>query len=239
MVDTLRLIGMAHEGDQKARDKLVLENTGLVWSIVKRFQGRGCEQEDLYQIGCIGLIKAIDHFDPGYDVKFSTYAVPMIMGEIRRFLRDDGMIKVSRSIKEMSVRVQRAREAIMWELGREPTLEEIAEKLSVSREEVAAAIEAGAEIESIDKTVGNGDDPNLRLMDRLSDEWREQEVLLNRMVLDESLSRLDPREREIIDRRYFKNQTQSEIAAEYHISQVQVSRLEKKILHKMKVYLDA
>ncbi len=239
MVDTLRLIGMAHEGDQKARDKLVLENTGLVWSIVKRFQGRGCEQEDLYQIGCIGLIKAIDHFDPGYEVKFSTYAVPMIMGEIRRFLRDDGMIKVSRSVKEMSVRVQRAREAIMWELGREPTLEEIAEKLSVSREEVAAAIEAGAEIESIDKTVGNGDDPNLRLMDRLSDEWREQEVLLNRMVLDEILSRLDPREREIIDRRYFKNQTQSEIAAEYHISQVQVSRLEKKILHKMKVYLDA
>lgn len=239
MEDTLTLIGLAHEGDPKARDTLVLENTGLVWSIVRRFQGRGCEQEDLYQIGCIGLIKAIDRFDTSYDVKFSTYAVPMIMGEIRRFLRDDGMIKISRSIKEMNVRVQRTREEMMWELGREPTLEEIADKLSVSREEVAAAIDVGAEIESIDKNVGNGDDQNLRLMDRLSDEWHEQENLLNRMLLDEIFSRLDPRDRDIIERRYFKNQTQGEIAADYHISQVQVSRLEKKILRRMREYLDS
>ena len=138
MDETMRLIQEAHAGDKEARDRLVMENVGLIWSIVRRFSGRGHELEDLFQIGSIGLIKAIDKFDPAFEVRFSTYAVPMITGEIKRFLRDDGMIKVSRSLKEMSVRIQAAREDMTYSLGREPTLDEIARKLQVSREEVAA-----------------------------------------------------------------------------------------------------
>ena len=135
MEETTKLIRLAHEGDQKARDQLVLDNVGLVWSIVRRFAGRGHELEDLYQIGCIGLIKAIDKFNLEFDVKFSTYAVPMITGEIKRFLRDDGMIKVSRSLKELGMRVSSAREQMIWELGREPGLEELAARVGVSCED--------------------------------------------------------------------------------------------------------
>ena len=144
MDETIKLIEQAHQGDKTARDKLVMDNMGLVWSIVRRFGGRGYELEDLSQIGSIGLIKAIDKFETAFDVKFSTYAVPMITGEIKRFLRDDGMIKVSRSLKEMAVRVRSAREEISGLLGREPTIDEIAEKIGASREEVAASLEAGA-----------------------------------------------------------------------------------------------
>ncbi|MEG2297332.1 MAG: sigma-70 family RNA polymerase sigma factor, partial [Clostridium sp.] len=139
MDETMKLIGMAHEGDKTARDRLVMDNVGLIWSIVRRFTGRGCETEDLFQIGSIGLMKAIDKFDLSYGVRFSTYAVPMIMGEIKRFLRDDGMIKISRSIKEMRVRVCMAREHLSDTLGREPTLEELAGILGTSKEEVAAS----------------------------------------------------------------------------------------------------
>ncbi len=139
MDETMKLINMAHEGDKAARDQLVMDNVGLIWSIVRRFSGRGYEMEDLFQIGSIGLIKAIDKFDTGFDVKFSTYAVPMITGEIKRFLRDDGMIKVSRSIKELGVKVRAAREEMTYALGREPTIEEIAGRLGTSREEVAAS----------------------------------------------------------------------------------------------------
>ncbi len=237
MEETIKMIRLAHNGDQEARDKLVLDNVGLVWSIVRHFSGRGYELEDLYQIGCIGLIKAIDKFNPEFQVKFSTYAVPMIMGEVKRFLRDDGILKVSRSLKELYLRVQKAREELTWELKREPGLDEIAARLGVSREEVAASMEAGAEIESIYKTVGNGEEQNLRLMDRLPDERQDQERLLNHMVLGEILSQLNEKDREIIRRRYFENQTQSQIANDFHISQVQVSRLEKKILLKMREYL--
>jgi len=239
MDETIRLIGQAHMGDQEAREQLVLKNVGLVWSIVRHFSGRGYELEDLYQIGCIGLLKAIDKFNLDFEVKFSTYAVPMITGEIKRFLRDDGMIKVSRSIRELGIKVRTAREEMTWELGREPGLEEIAARLGSSREEVAASLEACAEVESIYKTVGNGDDQNLLLMDRISDEHEDQEHLLNRMVLRQLLEQLDEREREIIMRRYFDNQTQSQIAADFHISQVQVSRMEKKILRRMREYLNS
>ena len=238
MEETTRLIKQAHDGDPEAREQLVLKNVGLVWSIVRRFAGRGHELEDLYQIGCIGLIKAIDKFNLEFDVKFSTYAVPMITGEIKRFLRDDGMIKVSRSLKELGIRVSSVREQMTWELGREPGLDELANRVGASREEVAASIEASTEVESIDKNVGNGEDQNLRLLDKLPDQREEQEQLLNRMVLGQILNLLEEKDREIIVRRYFENQTQSQIAADLHISQVQVSRLEKKMLRKMREYLN-
>ena len=234
MDETMRLIQMAHEGDKAARDRLVEENVGLIWSIVRRFGNRGHEMEDLFQIGSIGLLKAIDKFDLSYDVRFSTYAVPMITGEIKRFLRDDGLIKVSRSVKELGMKVGAARESLSGSLGREPTIEEIAGELKVSREEVAASLEAGAEVESLYRPFGKNDGQELCLMDRLEEKEDAEETLLNRMVLRELISELGPKEREIIIRRYFYNQTQSVIAADLDISQVQVSRLEKKILRQMR-----
>lgn len=237
MDETMQLIEQAHKGDKTARDRLVMENVGLVWSIVRRFTGRGCELEDLFQIGSIGLIKAIDKFDTSYEVRFSTYAVPMITGEIKRFLRDDGMIKVSRSIKEMGAKVSAARESLSGSLGREPTIEELAGELGASREEVAASLEAGAQVESIYAPSGSGEDNNLSLLDKLAEEKEENEELLNRMVLGELLKTLDKKAREIIVRRYFYNQTQAQIAQVLGISQVQVSRMEKKILKDMKARL--
>lgn len=238
MEDTGNLIRQAHAGNQAARDTLVMNNVGLVWSIVRHFSGRGYELEDLFQIGCVGLLKAIDKFNLDFEVKFSTYAVPMITGEIKRFLRDDGMIKVSRSVKELGMRVRAVREKLTGELGREPGLDEIAARVGVSREEVAASLEAAAEVESLYKSVGNGEDQNLCLMDRLPDEREEQEHMMNRMVLKQLLEQLSGKEREIIIRRYYENQTQSRIAADLNISQVQVSRLEKKILKRMREYLN-
>ena len=237
MEEKKRLLRLAHEGDREARDRLVMDNVGLVWSIVRHFGGRGYELEDLFQIGCVGLLKAIDKFNLDFEVKFSTYAVPMITGEIKRFLRDDGMIKVSRSVKELGIRVRSARETMTGELGREPTLTELSERIKVSREEIAASIEAGAEVESLYKNVGNGEEQNFCLMDRLCDEHEEQEQVLNRIVLRQMLAQLSDKERDIIIRRYFENQTQSRIAADLGISQVQVSRLEKNILKHMREYL--
>lgn len=234
MDETMGLISRAHEGDKEARDKLVLDNMGLIWSIVRRFSGRGYELEDLFQIGSIGLIKAIDKFDLQYDVRFSTYAVPMITGEIKRFLRDDGMIKVSRSVKELGIRVSHMREELIYTLGREPSIEEIASQIGVSREEVAASIEAGAEVESLYKTINKSDENNLFLIDKLEEASSVHEELLDRMVLKELLEGLEEKERDIIVRRYFRNQTQSQIAHDLHISQVQVSRLEKRILKQMR-----
>lgn len=234
MDETMRLIQDAHAGDKEARDRLVLENVGLIWSIVRRFSGRGYELEDLFQIGSIGLMKAIDKFDTSFEVRFSTYAVPMITGEIKRFLRDDGMIKVSRSLKEMSVKIQAAREEMLHALGREPTLDEIAGKLEVSREEIAASLEAGAEIESLYRPFGDQSDSGSCLMDKIEDQDNEQEKLLDKLLLERLLNRLDEQEKDMILRRYYYNQTQTEIARIFQISQVQVSRLEKKILKKMR-----
>ena len=234
MDETLRLIEAAHRGDKTARERLVMDNVGLVWSIVRRFSGRGCEMEDLFQIGSIGLIKAIDKFDTSYEVRFSTYAVPMIAGEIKRFLRDDGMIKVSRSVKELGMRVSAARERLSGRLGREPTLEELAGQVGTSCEEVAASLEAACHVESLYAPSGSGDDTNLTILDRVADEGGEEEGLLNRMVLGELLQSLDKKQREIIVRRYFYNQTQTQIAGVLGISQVQVSRMERKILCEMR-----
>ena len=201
MDEMMELIAKAHQGDKEARDQMVLDNVGLVWSIVRRFQGRGYEMEDLFQIGSIGLLKAVDKFDLSYEVRFSTYAVPMIAGEIKRFLRDDGMIKVSRSVKEMSLRVKSVREALCFSMGREPTIEEIAAEVGASKEEVAASIEAGAEVESLYKTVNQNDENSLCLMDKIEDQDESQEKLLNHMVLEKLIGQLGEKEKEIILRR--------------------------------------
>ena len=239
MDETMDLIRRAHAGDEEAREQLVMGNVGLVWSVARHYSGRGHELEDLFQIGCIGLLKAVDKFDLGFQVRFSTYAVPMIAGEIRRFLRDDGMIRVSRSMKELGLRVHRAREMLTAKSGREPGLSEIAKELNISCEEVAACMGAGAEVESLYRETGNGEEGGLRLMDRIPDGTQNEEQLMNRLVLKQLMEKLPEKDREIIVRRYFENQTQTRIAADLNISQVQVSRLEKRILKKMREYLGA
>ncbi len=238
MIDTMEYIKRAHGGDKMARDMLVTENMGLIWSIVRRFSNRGYDLEDLFQIGSIGLMKAIDKFDLEMEVKFSTYAVPMITGEIRRFLRDDGMIKVSRPLKELAMKAGMARERLEYAMGREPTIDEIAEEVGVSREEVAASLEAGAEVESIYRPLSNDDESGGCLIDKLLGNHLEDEALLNRMVLTEVLKELKPQEQKIIFDRYFENKTQTAIADHLGISQVQVSRLEKKILMELRKKLN-
>lgn len=237
MDHTLALIIKSQQGDKEARDTLFEENAGLVYSVAKRFLGRGVEMEDLVQIGSIGLLKAIDHFDRSYDVRFSTYAVPMILGEIRRYLRDDGILKVSRSLKENCVRIYSAREKLEKELGREPVLEEIAAAAELSVEEALISLESGAEVESLHKIIYQGDENDISLMDRLQEKENGQDLALNRIFLDEILQKLKVKERQLIYMRYFKDMTQTEIAAELGISQVQVSRMEKRILKQLKEQL--
>lgn len=230
MEHTIALIKRSHEGDEKARTQLVEENVGLIWCVVKRFYGRGTDQEDLFQIGSIGLLKAIDKFDLSYDVKFSTYAVPMISGEIKRFLRDDGMIKVSRSLKELAYKAYVLKEQMQERLNREPTIEELAENLQVDKEELAMALESGGEVESLHKPIYQKDGNEIQLMDRLEEKEGQEEKILNHMLLKQLLEQLKKEERQLIYMRYFANKTQSEIGKTMGISQVQVSRLEKKIL---------
>ncbi|MGO5052672.1 RNA polymerase sporulation sigma factor SigF [Lachnospiraceae bacterium LCP25S3_G4] len=237
MDHTIALIKQAHEGDKRAREQLVEENVGLVWCIVKRFNGRGAETEDLFQIGSIGLLKAIDKFDFNYEVKFSTYAVPMISGEIKRFLRDDGMIKVSRSLKELSYKAYLVREQLQTQWNREPTLEELAKEMQVEKEELALAFESSGEIESLHKPIYQKDGNEIQLMDKLEEKEGKEEELLNRMLLQQLLENLEKEERTLIYLRYFSNMTQSEVGRKLGISQVQVSRLEKKILKNMREQL--
>jgi len=234
MDHTKELIESAHKGDKQAREILITENMGLIWSIVRRFSGRGYEIEDLFQIGSIGLIKAVDKFDTSFDVRFSTYAVPMITGEIKRFLRDDGMIKVSRTLKETVVKVQRAKEQITKMDGHEPTIEEISKEIGVISEEIVMALEAGSEIESLYKTIYQGDGNSILLIDKIEEDKNAHETLINKMVLNDLIKLLTPKEQKIIEMRYFDEKTQTDIAKELGISQVQVSRLEKKILARMR-----
>lgn len=228
------LIEKSHAGDKQAREVLIEKNLGLVHHIVKRFLNRGVDAEDLFQIGCIGLMKAIDKFDLGFDVKFSTYAVPMISGEIKRFLRDDGMVKVSRSLKENGWKITRAREQFQHEHGREPTLEEIAKVTGLSTEEAVMAMDAGAEVESLYKSIYQSDGNEIYLVDQIASKNNEREKLLNHMLLKQLLSELEGEEKELIRLRYFKGKTQTEVAERLGISQVQVSRLEKKILRRLR-----
>lgn len=232
-MDNNELLRLAQEGDKEARDKLVQDNIGLVWSIVKRFGNRGYELEDLFQIGCIGLIKAVDKFDNSFEVKFSTYAVPLIMGEIKRFMRDDGMVKISRTVKENGWKISRAVQKLSQEYGREPNVDEIAAETMIEKEDIVLALEANGEVESIYKSVYQNDGSEVYLIDQISDTEYESgsvEKMINNMVLEQIISELSEIERNIIVMRYFQEQTQTEIAKKLGISQVQVSRLEKKIL---------
>ncbi len=246
MDDTKELILRAHNGDKAARDKLVLENIGLVYSVSRRFAGRGYELEDINQIGTIGLIKAIDKFDDSFDVRFSTYAVPMIAGEIKRFLRDDGMLKVSRSLKENGYRIKKASDELISQNGREVTIEELAAATELSVEDVVMALEANTDVESIYRTIYQNDGNEVYLVDKLSgssestgkDEFAgAQERLLNSILLEQLLAELDEMEGKLIMLRYFKEMTQTQVADKLGISQVQVSRLEKKILKKLRGYI--
>lgn len=234
MDHTLALIGLAHQGDKEARDTVFKENMGLVYSVAKRFLGRGVEIEELFQIGSIGLLKAVDKFDFSYDVKFSTYAVPMIAGEMKRFLRDDGMIKVSRSLKELAGKVYLCRAQLQEKLGREPDAMEISRELQISPEELAMALEAGGEVESLQKPVYQNEGQEIRLMDKLQGNEGEEDKILDRMLLEELLGSLGKEERQVICLRYFENQTQTQVGQKLGISQVQVSRMEKRILKQMR-----
>lgn len=234
MEHTLALIGRSHQGDKEARDTLFEENTGLIYSVARRFLGRGVEMEDLFQIGSIGLLKAVDKFDPAFEVKFSTYAIPMILGELKRFFRDDGMIKVSRSIKENQHRVYLAREKIEKELGREPSLKEIAEMLEMPPEEVAMTMDSAAEVESLYRTVYQSEGTDISLIDKIPEKENAEEHLLNRIFLEEILGKLESSDRKLLYMRYFQDQTQAQIAEQLGVSQVQVSRMEKRILKKLR-----
>ncbi len=250
MEETSVLIARSQAGESEAREVLIENNLGLVRHIVRRFSGRGYDLEDLFQIGAIGLIKAIDKFDLSLGLKFSTYAVPMITGEIKRFIRDDGPVKVSRTIKENGMKVKLARQRLQAEKGREPTLQEIADQTGLSVEDVVLAMEACVEVESIYSAVYQDDGNEVYLVDKVvrgqsgavgrsavggcESEDREKEGVLNRMLLEQLLDSLKPSDRELICMRYFQNKTQMEIAASLGISQVQVSRMEKRILLSMR-----
>ena len=206
---TLELIKLAQEGSKEASETIVKENVGLVWSLVKRFTGRGCELEDLFQIGTIGLIKCINKFDLNYDVKFSTYAVPMILGEIKRFLRDDGMIKVSRPLKEMAIKAKYVKEELIQKNGKEPTPKEIAEQLNVEVEELLMAIDAGRDVESLYSTIYQGDGSPIHLIDKIDQDDGTDGNMVDIIALKDMIDKLKPKERQIIILRYFqeKNQT--------------------------------
>lgn len=230
------LIRQSQSGDTAARDKLVLGNQRLVWAVVQRFLGRGYEADDLFQIGCIGLMKAVDKFDLEYEVKFSTYAVPMIIGEIQRFLRDDSTVKVSRSLKETAKHIRRVRDELAKKWGRQPRITEIAEELGIEPSEVVFAQEALRTPASIHETVFENDGDPIYLMDQIADE--EGGTWFDRIALHEVLGTLPERERLIVYLRFFRDKTQSDVARVLGISQVQVSRLEKRILQKIREQLE-
>lgn len=220
------LIARAQDGDRSASETLVTENAGLIWSIAKRFLGRGTEAEDLYQLGCLGFLKAVEGFDTEYGTQFSTYAVPKISGEIRRFLRDDGAIKVSRSIKERSVIIRQTRSRLSSALGREPSLQELSEQTHFTPEEIAEAEAATREVESIHRASG---EEGFTLEAILSD-TESEERMLEKIALRQAISELPEREKTVISLRYFHGLTQDRVAKVLGVSQVQVSRIEKKAI---------
>ena len=231
------LLLRAHHGDEVARQDLISGNLRLVLSIIKRFTGRRENMDDLFQVGCIGLVKAVDNFNIEMDVKFSTYAVPMIIGEIRRYLRDNNAIRISRSVRDLAYRSLQAREELIAANEKEPTVEEIAARLGEKKEAVMHAMEAIVEPISLYEPVYNDSGDALYLMDQLADTSGGDEMWLENIVLKEALERLNERERKIINLRFFRNKTQMEIADEIGISQAQVSRLEKATLEKIRKQL--
>lgn len=228
----MQLIALAQHGDDSAREELVVRNMALVGSIVRGYLGRGAEYDDLMQIGSIGLIKAIDGYDAQFGVRFSTYAVPMISGEIKRFLRDDGIIKVSRSLKENALKIYRASESLKKSLGREPHISEIAEQTELDPEEIVHALEAVRSPISIYEPVYEDTGGNRLLLDTIAASGDDE--LIDKLLTGELISKLNDRERSIIYMRYFDDKTQSEIAKAIGVSQVQVSRLLNKALAKLR-----
>lgn len=226
MTDTVELIKCAQQGDKAACEQLVQENNGLIWSVARRFIGRGAESEDLYQLGCLGFLKAVEGFDTEFGTQFSTYAVPKIAGEIRRFLRDDGAVKVSRSIKEQAVTIRAMRSALTNALGREPTVSEIAAQTGLTPEEIALAENATACTESINRQSG---EDGFSLENILTD-TQSEEMLVERISLRQAIEKLPQREKTVIQLRYFHGLTQDRTAKVLSVSQVQVSRIEKKAL---------
>ena len=236
MERTCELIRQAKEGNKKAQEILVEENTGLIWSVVKRFQGRGYDKEDSFQIGSIGLLKCIDNFDLERKVKFSTYAVPLIMGEIKRFLRDDGLVKVSRSLKEASYKIKREKEHYEKLYNREPTLKEIAATLDMDESDILMAMESGQDVCSLHQVIYQNEGDEIHLEDKLEQQSDLIEQTVDNIYIQELLQKLNEQERKLIELRYFQNQTQAVIAGIMGISQVQVSRMEKKILEKLRMH---
>lgn len=232
-----QLLTQTKNGDEAARERLINCNLRLVFNLVQRFANRGYEQEDLFQIGTIGLMKAIDKFDQRYEVKFSTYAVPMIIGEIRRFLRDDSPIKVSRSLKELGVKIKYTQEQLWKETGREPKLTEIADRLKISLDELAAAMEAAQGLSSIHEEIYQDDGDGLYLLDQLASQDGGENTFIDNIALAEVMDRLPEREKNILYLRFYQDRTQTQIAEQIGISQVQVSRLERSALKKVREML--
>lgn len=229
----LELVRQAKNGDREASEALIEENSGLIWAVAKRFTGRGTELEDLYQLGCLGFLKAVEGFDLEYGTQFSTYAVPKIAGEIRRFLRDDGTIKVSRGLKEQSASIKAARSRMTAELGREPTIQEIAQRIGLSPEEIALAETATAATESIQRETG---EEGFTLENILTD-TESEERMVEKIALRQAVDRLPERERKVIQLRYYHGLTQQRVAKVLLVSQVQISRIEKRALGMLREYM--
>lgn len=236
--DNSRLLPLAKAGDTEAMNKLIEANLPLVTSISKKFMNRGYDYEDIYQIGCMGLVKAINNFDDKYNVKFSTYAVPMIIGEIKRFLRDDGIIKVSRNVKSLAKKLHFDKEALTKKLNRDPTIEELAEFSEIDKEEILFALESSASMQYLYGVIHQDDGAPVLLIDKLSENAAEDKDITEKIALKEALKSLDTKSRQIIILRYFKDKTQIQVAKMLGISQVQVSRIEKKVLLEMRKQLD-
>lgn len=236
--DNIKNIKLAQENNEEAMELLIKNNSGLVWNIVKRFIGRGYEADDLYQIGSMGLIKAIKRFDINLDVQLSTYAVPYIMGEIKRFIRDDGIIKVSRQTKELAIKIKQLQNEYMTKTGEEISINKISQILDISKEEIAAAIESSNNVDSIYSVEGANDDERM-LIEKISDSKDEYNSLVDKITLGELIKGLDEREKKVVLLRYYKEQTQAQVGKILGITQVQVSRIEKRVLDKMRVKLEA
>ena len=236
--DNSELLPLAKAGDAEAMNRLIEANLPLVTSISKKFINRGYEYEDIYQIGCMGLVKAINNFDDKYNVKFSTYAVPMIIGEIKRFLRDDGIIKVSRNVKSLAKKLHFDKEALTKKLNRDPSIEELAEFSGIDKEEILFALESSASMQYLYEVIHQDDGAPVLLIDKLSENAAEDKNLTEKIALKEALNNLDVKSRQIIVLRYFKDKTQIQVAKMLGISQVQVSRIEKKVLLEMRKQLD-
>ena len=236
--ETLELIERVQNSDEEAKEILIKNNLGLVRSVISKFSNIGYERDDLFQLGSIGLIKSIYKFDPKFNVKFSTYAVPMILGEIKRYLRDDGMVKVSRSLKQIAIKAKTQTEILTKKLGREPSIEELAHELDVEKEDLVMAMEANFSVEYLHGVIHEEEGSPICLIDKISLKGEnEEERVIDNLLLKQVLDKVEKRERQIIVLRYFEDKTQSEIGDILNISQVQVSRIEKKVLSKLKSYI--